>query len=197
MNHLDDFTLNEYLDHALDDSERDAADLHLKVCADCRAKLDELQEVFAEIDACPEVHLEHDLTPSIMARLPQKEPVRVWTRTFAAQVGVAIGLMFWLGMQAVPFVRVPQFALPKIPSVDVQALFARLLALQLPNPDLRFTIYDFELSTISDQLPVFDLQFPTLNIQPSTLHLTVLSISVLLLWVVGNVILLRSRQGVR
>ena len=190
MNHLDDFTLNEYLEHTLDDSERDAVDLHLKVCAACRAKLDELQAVFMELDVLPEIELEHDLTSSVLARLPQKESVRVWTRAFAAQMGVALGFVCWLGMQVVPFVRIPRFAFPEFPAMDIQVLFTRLLAIQ-------FSILEFRFPAFSFQLPTFAFPMPTLTLEITTVQLITLSVLVVLLWALGNAILLRSRQEAR
>lgn len=190
MNHIDDSTLNEYLDHALDESKRDAAKTHLQACANCREKLDELQSVVTELDTISEVYLENDLVPSILARLPQKTPVRIWTRAFAAQMGVALGFVFWLGMQAVPFIRVSSVTLSNLPAMEMQALFTRLLAIQIPMPEFRFPTFSF-------QLPTFGFQMPTLMLEITTVQLITLSVSVVLLWLVGNVILLRSRQRVR
>ena len=195
MNHLDEFTFNEYLDDILDEPKRDAADLHLQSCAACRTKLDEIRSVFAELDALPEVQFERDLAPSILARLPQKPPVRVWSRAFAAQLGAAIGLMFWLGMQVVPFIRVPQIIFPEFPALDIQTLVTRLLTLQLPIPKSRVSISSFRFPTFSFQLPTFGFKMPTLVLEITTVQLITLSVSVVLLWAVGNVILLRSRQG--
>ena len=190
MNHLDNSTLNVYLDHGLGGSEHDAAEAHLQTCAACREKLNELQSVFVELDTLSEVNLENNLVPAILARLPQKTSVFVWTRVYAAQMGVVLGFMFWLGMQAVPFLRFPQDALPKTPSVDLQILITRLLAIQIPMPQFRFHTFNF-------QLPTFDLQMPTLMLEITTVQLITLSVSVVLLWAVGNVILLRSRQEVQ
>lgn len=190
MKHLDDFTLNEYLDHALDERARRAAAAHLGGCPACRAKLDAFQSVFTELDALPETHLEHDLAPAILARLPRKTPVRIWTRTFAAQVGAAIGMLFWLMMQAIQRVKFPQLSLPKLPTLDVQTLSVRILSFQFPIPDLR-------LPALNYQLPAINFQIPTFNLQPSTTHIVALCISALLLWVTGNVVLLRSRQEAR
>ena len=190
MNHLDDDTLNEYLDHALGESERNAAKAHMQDCTECRARLDQLQSVFAELDALSEAHLVYDLSPSIRARLPQRETVRVWTRTLAAQLGATFGLLFWLGVQVVPYIRVPQLALPKLPALDVQALVARLLTLQLLMPD-------FQFPSISYQLPTFDIQIPMITLEISVTQMITLFVLVALLWVIGNAILLRSRQEFR
>ena len=118
----------------------------------------------------------------------QKAPVRVWARAFVAQIGVVLGFVFWLGMQAVPFVRVPQVVFPELPAMDIQALFAHLLAIQIPIPKFLFPTFSF-------QLPTFDFQMPTLMLEITIVQLITLSVSVVLLWAVGNVILLRSRQG--
>jgi hypothetical protein len=197
MNHLNDFTLNEYLDQTLNETEREKAEAHLQSCDSCHAKLDEFQTVFAELEALPDAPLEHDLTPSILTRLSQKPPVRVWTRAFAAQLGVVVGTFIWLSMQALPFIRMPKFSLPKLPALDIQTLFTRLLALQVPIPDTRFAIPDFRLPALNYQLPTFEIQIPTISIEISTVQLVALSVSVVLLWVIGNAILLRSRWGAR
>ena len=187
MNHLDNITLNEYLDHTLDESERSAADVHLQSCVECQAGLDQIQAIFTELDTLPEAQLERDLVSSVLARLPQRTPIRLWTRAFAAQLGVAIGSMFWLAMQAVPFIRVPKIAIPTVPAIDIQALFMLLLAFQLPMPHFKFPSFSY-------QLPTFEFQIPTIAIEFSTMHMIVLFVSVALLWAVGNVVLLRSRQ---
>lgn len=124
MKHLDDFTLNEYLDRALDERVRRATETHLGGCPPCRAKLDAFQSVFSELDALPEAHLEHDLAPAILARLTRKTPARTGTRAFAAQAGAAIGMLFWQMVQAIPLVKFPQLALPSFPVIDTQLLLA-------------------------------------------------------------------------
>ena len=78
MNHLSDSQLNEYLDGSLTEEARLAAGTHLESCADCRARLDELQFVFNCLSTLLEVQISHDLTPGILSQLPQKQS-RVWT----------------------------------------------------------------------------------------------------------------------
>jgi hypothetical protein len=102
-------------------------------------------------------------------------------------MGVALGFVFWLGMQVVLFVRIPRFAFPELPAMDIKALFTRLLAIQFPIPEFRFPTFSF-------QLPTFDFQMSTLMFEITTAQLIALSVSVVLLWVVGNLVLLRSRQ---
>ena len=180
MNHLVEEQLNEYLDYALDESARADVELHLQTCADCRVKLDKLE-------AIPEAHLEHNLVPAILARLPRRKPIVTWTRTFAAQVGVAIGFIFWLGMQVAPLVRMPQLTLPKLPTLDFQILAARLTS-------FRFSLPEFQFPDISYQIPTLNYQLPTLSTQLPADYIALLGISTVLLWVVGNIILLKSRR---
>ena len=144
MNHLDDFTLNEYLDEALDESSRQDVETHLASCPDCRIRLEDLQAVFAELEALPETTLAHNLTLSVLARLPQTMPARavVWTRAFAAQLGVALGAFIWLAMQVVNFVRIPQISMPELPAFDIQLLLAQLFS-------FRFTMPDFQLAPLT------------------------------------------------
>jgi hypothetical protein len=191
MNHLDDYTLNEYLDRVLDESARAEVEAHLGTCAACKAKLDELRKLFAELDDLPEVHLEGDLVPAIFERLPHHDPVRpwVWTRALAAQLGVAVGFVFWLGMQVIPFIEVPKFALQKIPTVGFRSMFMQLLTIQFSIPKFRFPDFAY-------QMPTLNFQLPTFNIQLSTAHLSMLMVSTLVLWVVGNIILLKRGQEV-
>jgi len=191
MNHLDDFTLNEYLDHTPDKSTRAEVDTHLHACATCRTRLEEFQMLFAELEYLPEAHLEHDLAPAVLARLPRKAPGISWrwTRAFAAQLGVAVGFLFWLGMQVVPLIRVSELTFPKPPTFDFEILAARLVS-------FHFLMPKFQLPILNVQMPTFSLQLPSIDMQIPTNHIAIIGISTILLWVVGNVILLGSRQEV-
>ena len=75
MNHLDEYTLNEYIDRNLDEAALAEAETHLQTCVDCQTKLSELQNLFAELEELSEARLEHDLTSAILERLPDEEPV--------------------------------------------------------------------------------------------------------------------------
>jgi hypothetical protein len=195
MNHLTENQLNEYLDHLLDEQTRQGVEFHLAQCADCRNQVEALKQVFADLDTIPEIPLTRDLTSTILARLPQDEPIRVWTRAFAAQWGVVVGTLIWLGTQLIPLTRIPRVAFLTFQAIDVQSLLVRLFTIRFPIPE-------FQLTSIKYQLPPIHFQLPALapsivlkmNFQPSTAPMVALTISALLLWVVGNVILLGSKQ---
>lgn len=195
MNHLTDFQLNEYLDHALDETARNKFDSHLRTCEDCSARFDELKFLFTSLESLPEVKLRHDLSPYIITRLPQKP--RIWTPFLAAQTGAAIGLFFWLSVQAAKLLapiisdpHFPQFVMPD---------------LQFEIPNFQFPDLDSLFSILHSLLIIPKLRPPTFNIpafQPSLVNLSTFNLifiitSVFLLWLIGNISLLRNRSGVQ
>lgn len=199
MKHLTDIQLNEYLDGTLDALTKRDCDKHLADCDPCRARLDELQSLFAKLSALPEARLPHDLTAKVLAGLPPKQP-RLLTPAFAAQLGVALGALLWLSVQLARFAlpkiaafRLPQFNLfqviPSLPSFNFQQLAFDLLRFaipifQSPIPQFRFALP--ELPRL--QIPPFDLAAGGL----SNLQLTSIAASISLLWIIGNVALLRG-----
>ena len=196
MNHLTDTQLNEYLDNAIDETIKHKFDAHLQICEDCSARLDELKVLFANIESLPEVNLRRDLSPSVLARLPQKH--RILTPFFAAQLGTALGVFFWLSMQVTklistfsfefPQFAMPtfQFAMPTFQPPDLYSLFSIFYSLfTLPHfPSSIFNLSTFQFSNI----PIFDI---------SNFSLALISLSIFILWLVGNISLLRDRSGVK
>lgn len=61
--------LSEYLDGALDDAEREALEVHLGHCLECRATLEELRAVIAMAESLEDRMPERDLWPDIAARI--------------------------------------------------------------------------------------------------------------------------------
>lgn len=181
MTHLTDSQLNEYLDHALTASVRDEAGAHLRSCAECRARLDEIQFVFTSLAELPEARIAYDLSAAVLSRLPQKQS-RVWDPFFPAQLGAALGALLWLSTQITKFIptdfsalHFPQFTIPTLQFPALYSLFSNLYSLLYsPLPALN--------------LPTFQL---------STFQLAITSISVFALWVIGNATLLRNRPEVQ
>lgn len=186
MNHLTDSQLNEYFDEAFDASVRREVDSHLESCAECRARLEDLQSVFSDLADLREIKLPHDLTSSVMEHLPQKQSITL-TPFFAAQLGTALGVLFWFSMQTVKFITP---TLNKLEGLDFAP--PTIPAFQLPN--LLFTIPYLPSSIFN--LPTFQLSnIPTFNI--STYNLIFISAGVFILWLIGNSTLLRDRSGVK
>ncbi len=196
MNHLTDSQLNEYLDDTLDETTKIKFDSHLQTCEDCSARLCELKFLFTSLESLPEVKLRRDLSPAILARLPQKQP-RLWTPFFAAQLGAALGLFFWLSVQVTNFIT-PIISTSRFPPFTMPNFQYAISNFQFPNFHSLFTIFISLFSIPKFQLPTFNL--PTF--QPSILNLSTfdlifISASVFLLWLVGNLSLLRNRSGVQ
>ena len=204
MNHLTDLQLNEYYDEVLDASARRDVDLHLASCVECRTRLEELQQVFSDLAELGEIKMPRDLTSSIMARLsqstapsPQKQPLTL-TPFLAAQLGAVLGVFFWLSMQVTklistfsfefPQFAMPtfQFAMPTFQPPDLYSLFSIFYSLfTLPHfPSSIFNLSTFQFSNI----PTFDI---------SNFNLALISLSIFILWLVGNISLLRDRSGVK
>ncbi|MCZ7672851.1 MAG: zf-HC2 domain-containing protein [Chloroflexi bacterium] len=57
MAHIDEFTLNEYLDEALSEAERNEVAGHLAHCAACQAAFTELQQLFFTLATMPDIPL--------------------------------------------------------------------------------------------------------------------------------------------
>jgi anti-sigma factor RsiW len=92
--HLDEVTLNEWLDDALPARERGDADAHLAACPHCAGRLAELRAVFIHLAALPEAPLARDLAPAVLARLPAPPKPAFgprWRWALALQATLALG----------------------------------------------------------------------------------------------------------
>ena len=76
-NHVDFTTLNEYLDQTLPADQQRVVAEHLDTCSDCRAELAELQRLFTNLAAMPEVSLPSDLSVTVVATLAEQSSARV------------------------------------------------------------------------------------------------------------------------
>ncbi len=201
MTHLTDSQLNEYLDRALGRSERQAVEAHMAGCGECRARLAELQRLFASLENLPERKLQSDLSAGILERLFQDAPSprpapRLWTPAFAAQLGLVLGAWIWFCMQAakwaVPFltasrflrIAIPPFRLP-IPNLSAVLTISKSLITTPPFPS-------FSLAFPAFTPPVFNPASITVPALPlPTAGLAGIAVCVLALGLVGNSILLR------
>jgi anti-sigma factor RsiW len=102
--HLDDATLNEYLDATLAPPGRAEVAAHLEACAGCQQRLAELRALFAALDSLPDAPLEHDLSRKVAAALqPQRLALPLGLRlAFVAQAGLVLllGLALWPTLSA-------------------------------------------------------------------------------------------------
>jgi len=96
MTHLSDDTLNGYLDGALTDQERAAAEAHLLSCTACAGQLSALRAMFIELDALPELALADDLAPAVIARLDRPARLPGVIRWLALVQVAAVLCAVWL-----------------------------------------------------------------------------------------------------
>jgi hypothetical protein len=177
MTHLSDDLLNEFLDEALAAESRAETETHLAICEMCSARLAELRTLLANLDSLPELPLEVNFVPVIVARLGQKtslpRPIR-WLTAAQAFGAILAGILGW----------------PLVESV--------FQPVNLPSLSNVFTeSASFWLQTITNfQFPSITFKFPSLviNLPAVTLILTVVCVS--LLWLIANGLLLipRSRR---
>ncbi|MCG2783903.1 MAG: zf-HC2 domain-containing protein [Anaerolineae bacterium] len=177
MQHLSDETLNEILDHALAPSQRAGVESHLAACPECAARLDELRALFAELDSLPDLALNVDFAPAILARVRQNAPIPRPVRwlTLAQSIGAIIaGILAW------PLVETILQPL-KLPSLAEVLAGAASFWLQV-TADLR--------------LPDLTFQTPTLGLDLTSTSVTIAIVSVSVLWLAANGLLLipRSRR---
>jgi hypothetical protein len=169
MKHPTESQLNEYLDGELETGSRRSIETHLAGCAACRQALDELRRLSAGLALLPEEPLQADLAARVLERLPRRRSGLAWKLALAVQAGFALGAFLLAAGNLLPRLEIP-------PLQD-------LLPLALPV---------LELPEIT--LPA--LAIPGLALQPSSLQLAFLAASTLLLWGVGNAILLRKGNTV-
>ncbi len=206
MTHLTDSELNEYLDHVLGPSERQALERHLTRCDECRARLSELQHLFTSLEDLPETKLQGDLSAAVLKRLfpnaaSPRPSHRLWTPVFAAQLGLVLGAWIWLCMQAAKWAlplftasRFPQIAIPpfRLPGLDLSSIFtvpySLFTALHFPS---------FILAPPAFTPPAFNYPSFTLPALPfPTAGLAGIAIGALVLGLLGNVLLLRRSPEV-
>ncbi len=97
MVHLTEFQLNEYLDGALNEAERQAVEAHLAACGGCREALADLQAVFFALDEVAEVELTADLSARVLADLQVQPDASPWLRPLLLiQAAVVSGMAVWL-----------------------------------------------------------------------------------------------------
>jgi hypothetical protein len=183
MPHLNDLTLNAYLDFDLDLATRREADSHLAACPQCVSRLDTLQTLFDSLETLPELALETDLSARVVAALqPKRTPLSQPTLSPTARLAFAL--------QAVGALVAVAIALPFAMQLATTFDLNSTQSVQLPTANFQSL-----LSTLQSLIPAFDPnQFTTFTTQLPTFEITTLILCVVALttlWFVGNGLLLR------
>jgi anti-sigma factor RsiW len=72
--HLDDDTLNEYMDNNLDPSSWKAVDTHLKECANCRRRAADIRLVFQALNSVQDIAISSDISANVMSQIQDEQP---------------------------------------------------------------------------------------------------------------------------
>ncbi len=104
MNHLDNTTLNFYLDDALDAKARTHADAHLASCESCQRELAQLRALGSTFETWRNEPIPRDVSRVVIARITERPlPVNV-SRWGALVLGAQIILATLLFVWALPLV---------------------------------------------------------------------------------------------
>ena len=179
MNHLSDEILNEYLDDALPPDARAEVESHLRDCADCELRFDQLADLFFELSALPEADLTRDLSADVVRTLTPQPLPRLLKWTALLQVAATLTAL----VASLPLLQT-MFAMD-IPAIALPSLL---------DLTLRFDQTVTEMQTLFTQ---YQWQMPRLSFEISSLYITVAVFSVTLLWLVGNGLLLRKSNLIR
>lgn len=174
--HLNEETLNEYLDDELETAQRAEAEAHLAACPQCAARLAELQMLFATLEALPAEPLARDLSATVEAALTAPAPAPLS-----------------LPVRAVLLLQV-------FIAIIVLALSAPVLLANLPpfNPAQLAPTFTLDWASLLEPLTQLWVQSQTF-LSSATAPLTEISVwmwgaalgSLAVLWLVGNGAVLR------
>lgn len=140
MNHLDETTLNLYLDDALDANARAQADTHLAACDICQRELKSLRALTATFEAWRAEPIPRDVSAPVVARIATRSAWRA--RTSVAVLGVqtliAAAVLLWVLPTFLRSVNLPSYPLPVL---DVSRLGALNDVFALPLPPIALWVW--------------------------------------------------------
>lgn len=184
IEHLDDDTLNEFIDSNLDPSSRKAVDRHLKECADCRRRVEDIWLVFRALDSVQEITIASDVSTIVMAQIQEKEPagrIPVWLAALIFfQVIVILIMTFVLWPSAGNWLIQASQSLPKtLSGLPVENIMNQ------PADMFRTLTSTLVSAAGSIESPLF------LSAGQWTLMISL----ALIIWLVGNSVLLRGERN--
>lgn len=180
--HLDEWSLQEYLDDVLTDDSRKRLDVHLAECDDCAAKFARLKHLYSEMERLPDEPLAHDLSVRIIRSLTLKEGRKSYLhRVLAAQLAAAIIVLLAIWPR-ISLEFGSKFSLVQL--LEPLRIFADLYTqgILLVKEFLNW-IYASLTATLS---------MPTIDWPITGLPLALAVGAMILLWLLGNGLLLRQ-----
>lgn len=191
--HLNDDLLNEYLDGGLGPAAHALAAAHLEACPDCARRLRVWQAVFTQLDTLPDEPLARDLSADVVAGIMSPAPFRprpLLRLAFAAQAVLAVGLL----IVAAPFLSASLSGLdPAVWSQPVQFFAADTLNTLAAE----WAAVQTAVDRLWADSAAFASQFTNPITNTTALMWGALLTTALVLWVIGNGVLLRSTLSAR
>ncbi len=180
--HLDEWSLQEYLDDVLADDDRESLEAHLVECDDCAEKFASLKYLYSEMERLPDEPLAHDLSTRVIRSLTLKEGRKPYLhRILAAQLAAAI-IMFLTIWPRIPLELGGRYSLAQL--LEPLQKFVELSAQGiLFMREFLDWIYAQWVATLS--MPAIDWPFTGLPLASAVGAMT-------LLWLLGNGLLLRE-----
>lgn len=181
MTHIDEFTLQEYAEDALDDEQRQAVAAHLATCATCQQQVTEMHQLFAAFAALPDEPMTADLAEQVVTALPSDA-----TKERFSNLILIVQLLLLIVMMAVLW-PVLQTA---VQTVD-QLLSSNLTIWQtpqLPNGVTLFEQASAAVAQIQRWSPAFNL---------TTAQWTALFTTTLIIWLAGNRLIFTEQSSIR
>ncbi len=185
LNHPDEFRFHEYLDGELSSAAQTEVESHVAACAACSRTLAELQTLFEQVEGLPELELGIDLSPQIVARLERPAltlPAIRWVAVVQVLMAILLLAAAWPSFQ----LFTSSWPEPSQLSADWQVALAERIGVLGEQWSVIWEGVDLFVSSQAEALMAGPgLMLPQLG-------LTLLAASALLVWLVGNGLLLRG-----
>jgi anti-sigma factor RsiW len=179
LNHLDEITLTDYLDDALNPDQRTEVERHLAQCGDCTFQVAEFRALFTTLQDTPSLTLEQDLAPVVLTAIqPTPAPyyqVQELRRILLGEITlvVVLGMAVWQWLS-------PRF-------IEAQQAMQRWWA----SLDVTLVWVQFQQMWSTAIAPIYQIQLPTFRdvtgIAPlSWTTVVVVFLVAAVVWIAGN-----------
>jgi len=180
--HLDEWSMQEQLDNVLAGEDRERLEAHLAECEDCAVKFASLEFLYSEMARLPDEPLVHDLSAKVIRAIKLKEDKKPYLpRVLAAQIIAAAIVFSTIG-----------------PRISLE-LRNRYSLVQLLEPIRKFTDLSAQgISSAREFLNWIHIQWiatpsmPAIDWPITGLPLALTVGALILLWLLGNGLLLRE-----
>ena len=202
MSHLNEEQLNAYLDNALSEAEFASVAAHLARCDMCRAELASLRVLFDALDVLQPEAIPIDLVTPVMAGIAAEQRRATWRWRFGRLVsvlqGIAAVLFLVLGWSALS--ERYEMVARRFPGETLVLAWQKMLA----EGNLFWTAATDQWRTRFTEIGAHILSLPTAVGQSigrwpqipglglKTLQAVVLVLVAVLMWLVGNSLLIRA-----